>query len=90
MSVTITLDNSANSAEANPPGYSQWVGGQEHGDPAGVKVDKEDTACALKIDGSPPYLATWYYNYGWYSGANLEGPFTDGQVIQLKKVVAAR
>ena len=86
--ITITLDNSANSAEANPPGYSQWVGGQEHGDPAGIKVDKEDTACALTMAADLPYLATWYYNYGWYSGANLEGPFTDGQVIQLKKVVA--
>jgi len=66
------------------------VGWQEHGKPAGINVYKEDTACALKIDGSLPYLATWYYNYGWYSGANLEGPFTDGQVIQLKKVVAAQ
>ena len=88
MSVTITLDNSANSAEANPPGYSQWVGGQQHGDPAGVKVDKEATACALTTAEGQPYLATWYYNYGWYSGANIEGPFTDGQVIQLKKIIA--
>jgi hypothetical protein len=88
MSVTITLDNSANSAESNPPGYSLWVGGQQHGDPAGVKVDKEATACALTTTADLPFLATWYYNYSWYSGTNIEGPFTDGQVVQLKKVVA--
>ena len=88
MSVTLTLDNSLNSAEVNPPGFSQWVGGQQHGDPAGVKVDKEDTALAFAVAADLPYLATWYYSYGWYSGANIEGPFTAGQVVQLKKVVA--
>ena len=41
--ITIFLDNSLNSSDANPPGFSQWVGGQEHGDPLGIKVDKTDT-----------------------------------------------
>ena len=36
----ITIDNSNNSAESNPPGYNCWVGGQSHGDPVGIKVNK--------------------------------------------------
>lgn len=30
--ITIFLDNSLNSSDANPPGFSQWIGGQEHGE----------------------------------------------------------
>ena len=37
--ITIYLDNSLNSAETNPPGFSQWGGGNELGDPLGIKVD---------------------------------------------------
>ena len=87
MSISIVLDNSLNSADANPPGYSIWVGGEAHGDPAGIKVDKTDTALPFTT-ANLPFLQTWYYNYGWYSSGNIDGPFTDGQVIQLKKVVA--
>ena len=41
--ITIYLDNSLNSSELNPPGFSQWIGGNEHGDPTGIKVEKTDT-----------------------------------------------
>ena len=81
--ITIYLDNSSNSAESNPPGFSQWVGGNEHGDPLGIKVDKEDTNLAYKISSSVTFLQTWYYEYGWVSGANITGPFVDNQVIKL-------
>ena len=95
MSLTIFLDNSANSADSNPPGYSIWVGGHEHGDPAGIKVDKTDTKLAYKLTQTAHAnkytnlpLQTWYYNYGWYSSYNIEGPFVDNQTIQLKKITA--
>ena len=81
--ITIYLDNSLNSAENNPPGFSQWVGGNEHGDADGIKVDKEDTNVAYKLSSSIPFLQTWYYEYGWISGANINGPFVDGQLIKL-------
>ena len=81
--ITIYLDNSSNSAETNPPGFSQWVGGNEHGDPLGIKVDKEDTNLAYKLSSSVTFLQTWYYNYEWYSGANINGPFENKQVIKL-------
>ena len=32
------------------------------------------------------YLQTWYYEYGWISGANINGPFVDNQTISLEKV----
>jgi len=83
--ITIFLDNSLNSSDANPPGFSQWIGGQEHGDPLGIKVDKTDTNLAFKLI-PVDYLQTWYYEYGWISGANIDGPFTDNQVIKLKAV----
>ena len=67
--ITIFLDNSLNSSDANPPGFSQWIGGQEHGDPLGIKVDKTDTNLAFKLI-PVDYLQTWYYEYGWISGAN--------------------
>ena len=83
--ITIILDNSLNSSDANPPGFSLWVGGQEHGDTLGIKVDKTDTALAFKLI-PVDYLQTWYYEYGWISGANITGPFVDGQTIQLGAV----
>jgi len=85
--ITIYLDNSANSPTTNPPGYNTWVGGQEHGDPTGIKVDKSDTHLAYTLAGDAPYLLTWYYEWGWISGQNLQGPFTDQQVIKLPAVV---
>jgi hypothetical protein len=84
--ITIFLNNVHNSAENNPPGFSQWVGGNSHGDPAGIKVTKEDTKLAYKIPQSINYLQTWYYDYGWCSGGNLDGPFTNGQIIELPPV----
>jgi hypothetical protein len=81
--ITIYLDNSLNSADNNPPGFSQWVGGNEHGDPLGIKVDKTDTNLAYTITNDISFLQTWYYEYGWISGANINGPFTDQQVIKL-------
>lgn len=83
--ITIFLDNSLNSADNNPPGFSQWVGGNEHGDPLGIKVDKTDTNLAFKLV-PVDFLQTWYYEYGWISGANINGPFVDGQIIQLKQI----
>ena len=80
--ITIYLDNSQNSADNNPPGFSQWVGGNGHGDPLGIKVDKTDTNLAYILT-NVPFLQTWYYEYGWVSGANINGPFVDGQVVQL-------
>ena len=83
--ITIFLDNSLNSADNNPPGFSQWVGGNAHGDPLGIKVDKTDTNLAFKLI-PVDFLQTWYYEYGWISGANINGPFVDGQTIQLKQI----
>ena len=85
--ITIYLDNSLNSATTNPPGYSIWVGGSEHGDPLGIKVDKTDTNLAYTLSTSVTYLQTWYYDYGWNSGANINGPFTPNQVVKLGAVV---
>ena len=31
-------------------------------------------------------LLTWYYNYGWYSGSNLTGPFQNGCTIKIPNV----
>jgi hypothetical protein len=81
--ISIYLDNSLNSSTSNPPGFSQWVGGQEHGDPAGIKVDKTDTNLEYKLLSSTPFLQTWYYDYGWNSGANIDGPFTSNQHVKL-------
>jgi hypothetical protein len=84
--ITIFLDNSANSPENNSPGYSLWVGGKGHGDPEGIKVQKTDTNLSYTLDNTTSYLLTWYYNFGWYSSSNLNGPFTNGQIIKLDKV----
>jgi hypothetical protein len=84
--ITIVLDNSLNSAATNPPGYFQWVGGRQPGDPAGTKVDKTDSSLTFKIAADLAYLPTWHYNLGWHSGVNVEGPFADGQVILLKRI----
>jgi len=81
--ITIYLDNSLNSADANPPGFSQWVGGQGHGDAVGIKVEKTDTNLAYTLSSSINFLQTWYYEYEWDSGKNINGPFVDGQKIQL-------
>ena len=81
--ITLYLDNSLNSPENNPPGFNQWVGGQDRGDPVGIKVDKTDTNLAYVMVNDVPYLQTWYYDYSWNSGANIPGPFIDGQKITL-------
>jgi len=84
--ITVILDNSLNSPETNPPGFNQWVGGQERGDLIGIKVDKTDTDLNYTMDSSIPFLQTWYFDYEWYSGANIDGPFVDGQKISLIKI----
>lgn len=84
--IIIYLDNTLNNADNNPPGFSQWVGGNEHGDPLGIKVDKTDTNLAYTLKSDISFLQTWYYEYGWISGTNIDGPFTNGQVIQLKPI----
>jgi hypothetical protein len=92
---TITLDNSANSPSVNPPGYSVWVGGTSRGDIAdgAVKLDKTDTNVQLKLNNDKVLvngdLLTWYYSYGWYSGQSIKGPFKDGQVVKIPRVVGA-
>lgn len=86
-SIVIILDNSLNSPENNPPGSKQWVGGSDvHGVP-GILVDKTDTSLQYIIDISITSLNTWYYDgFSWNSGVQLNGPFIDGQIIQLPKV----
>ena len=85
--IVIILDNSLNSPENNPPGSKQWVGGDDVHQPPGILVDKTDTALQYTIDSSIAYLNTWYYDgYEWNSGVQINGPFTNGQVIQLEKV----
>ena len=85
--VVIVFDNSLNSPANNPPGCKQWIGGTDvHGAP-GILVDKTDTSLSYTIDSSLSYLNTWYYDgYEWNSGAQINGPFIDGQIIQLSKV----
>lgn len=86
-SVTIVLDNSLNSPENNPPGCKIWVGGAEVHDPSGILVDKTDTFVSYTFDSSVTSLNTWYYGgYSWYSGVQLNGPFTSGDKIIIKKV----
>ena len=84
--VTIVLDNTLNNPENNPPGSKQWVGGSAIHDQDGILVDKTDTALQYTINSSVTFLNTWYYDYAWNSGAQINGPFTEGQVIQLIKV----
>jgi len=88
---TIILCNKNNSPTNNPPGYSVWVGGKKRGDVASgaVKLEKLDDNVELKI--TPDVLVngellTWYYNYGWYSGPNIKGPFENGQEIDIPKI----
>jgi hypothetical protein len=86
----IKLDNSANSAAKNPPGYNIWVGGKVRGDTqnGAVKVNK-GAIQSLTISSSvlcKGKLLTWYYDYGWYSGEALSGPFYDGQTITIPTV----
>ena len=85
--ITIILDNSLNSPENNPPGSKIWVGGAEvHGLP-GILVDKTDTSLQYTIDSSITFLNTWYYDgFEWNSGIQINGPFIDGQIIELSKV----
>ena len=80
----ISIDNSSNSAANNPPGYNCWVGGQNHGDPVGIKVNKGVTI-PYEVQDGVQYLDTWYYNYGWYSGGNIEGPFQEGKTYIVPK-----
>ena len=84
--ITIYLDNENNSPENNPPGFNLWVGGQYKGDPAGIKVDKTETHLAYTISEDTTQLQTWYYNYGWYSGQNLNGPWTNGELVNLPPI----
>ena len=72
MKITIPINN--------PPGFNQWIGGQYRGDPAGIKVDKTDTKLLYTIDSSIDQLLTWYYDWGWYSGQALTGPW---KMVQL-------
>ena len=90
-SVVIYLDNSNNSPTTNPPGYSVWVGGHVRGDvdSGAVKVDKMDTKVPITITPSVLVngeLLTWYYNYGWYSGSNITGPFQNGSTVKIPNV----
>ena len=50
-------------------------------------VDKTDTSVSYTFDSSVTSLNTWYYGgYSWYSGVQLNGPFTTGDKIIIKKV----
>ena len=88
--VTITLDNTANSVDNNPPGSKQWVGGTDHG--LGIEVDKTVPGDVVQytIDSSLTFLLTWYYDSAWNSGANIvpkDGvSFKDSEVYVLPKL----
>ena len=84
--IVVFIDNTQNSPANNPPGFNQWVGGEYKGDPAGIKVDKTDTHLAYKLPEDTASLLTWYYNWGWYSGKELNGPWKNGDVISLPPV----
>jgi len=85
--ILLILDNSLNSPQLNPPGSKQWVGGNDVHDPPGILVDKTDTCLQYTIDSSITSLNTWYYDgYSWNSGIQINGPFTNEQIIQLAKV----
>jgi len=91
---SITVDNSLNGPSVNPPGYSVWVGGTSRGDIANgaVKLEKTDTDVSLKIVDKVLVggnLLTWYYSYGWYSGPSIKGPFSQGQIVKVPRVVGA-
>ena len=83
----IFLDNCNNSSENNPPGYNIWVGGDKPNGSVGIKVLKVDTHVKYILDKETEYLQTWYYDYGWCSGSNIEGPFENNKVYKLDKVV---
>ena len=95
MSTTVYLTNEANNPSNNPPGFSVWVGGKVRGDvqAGAVKLAKTDVDVPLKItdevlvDGN---LLTWYYNYGWYSGPSIQGPFSDGARVSIQRVDASQ
>jgi hypothetical protein len=87
----ITLNNSLNGSTKNPPGYNVWVGGKIRGDSenGAVKVLKGENATltirpSVLCEGK---LLTWYFNYGWYSGTSIEGPFSDGQTVYIPTIV---
>lgn len=86
----ITLNNSLNGPTKNPPGYNVWVGGKIRGDSenGAVKVLKGENATltirpSVLCEGK---LLTWYFNYGWYSGISIEGPFSDGQTVYIPTI----
>lgn len=81
----IYIDNTENSPDNNPPGYNIWVGGNKPNGDIGIKVLKTDTH--LEYDTNETSLQTWYYDYGWYSGETINGPFKDGDVIKISKVM---
>ena len=84
--ITIHLDNTKNSPENNPPGYNIWVGGTLPNGTEGVKVCKTDTDVTYICDDETNSIQTWYYDYEWYSGENLNGPFEDGEHVELDEV----
>ena len=63
--------------------HNWWIGGTYCKDPSGVKVNKTDKAKPLWLDPSITSLQTWYYDYGWYSGPNIDGPFTDQETVDV-------
>jgi len=91
-SVKVFISNEKNSAENNPPGFSVWVGGKSRGDihNGAVKLTKGESDKILEVNNNSlsdeGNLLTWYFNYEWYSGASLKGPFKEGQQISLPKV----
>jgi len=91
-SVKVFISNEKNSAENNPPGFSVWVGGKSRGDihNGAVKLTKGESDKILEVNNNSlsdeGNLLTWYFNYEWYSGASLKGPFKEGQKISLPKV----
>ena len=88
--ITVFLDNTKNNPTNNPPGFNEWVGGQYKGDPKGIKVDKTDNKLSYTMSSITDSLLTWYYNWGWYSGEELNGPWKNGDTIVLPPVSSSK
>ena len=84
--ITIYLNNSKNSLLSNPPGFNLLVGGNYYGDPEGLNVLKTDTYLSYTIPATTQFILTWYYDWGWYSGLALQGPWEDKELIELPQV----
>ena len=81
MSITIQVDNTANTPAANPPGYNFWIGQltlKSEEPEGGGGLAKKEIAGPQPIENINPELPlkAWYYDYGWYTVALAPGSYT--------------